>query len=55
MKEVEGVHDTALFIKKIVTFWKILNVKSLGEDVRRNDPLQAVISEPEDPRLKTIT
>ena len=55
MKEVEGVHDRALFIKKVVTFWKILNVKSLGEDVRRNDPLQAVISDPEDPRLKTIT
>ena len=55
MKEVEGVHDTALSIKKVVTFWKILNVKSLEEDVRRNDPLQAVISDPEDPRLKTIT
>ena len=54
MKEVEGVHDTALFIKKVVTFWKIVNVKFLGEDVRRNDPLKAVISDPEDPRLKTI-
>ena len=54
MKEVEAVHDTALFIRKVVTFWKILNVKSLG-GVRRNDRLQAVISDPEGPRLKTIT
>ena len=54
MKEVKGVHDTALFIKKVVKFWKIVNTKTLG-DVRRNDLLQAVISDPEDPHLKTIT
>ena len=46
--EVEG---TALFIEKIVTMWKILNVRSKNIDVRRMDPLVAVVEAPDDPRL----
>ena len=46
--EVEG---TALFIDKVVTMWKILNVRSKNKDVRRMDPLVAVVESPDDPRL----
>ena len=46
--DVEG---TALFIDKVVAMWKILNVRSKNKDVRRNDPLVAVIESPQDPRL----
>ena len=38
------------FIKKIVTWWKIVNVKGLGADIRYNDPL-GVIKNPQDTRL----
>ena len=30
MADVEDVQDNAVFIKKIVTWWKIINVKGLG-------------------------
>ena len=33
-------NDTALFINKVFTWWKILNVKSLQIDKLHNDPLQ---------------
>ena len=45
------VQDTAIFLKKVITWWKIVNVKALGADVRHNDPLQAAISDPHDKRL----
>ena len=51
MKNVQGVEDTALFIQKVVAFWKIINVKREGIDFRRNDPLKAVISDANDDRL----
>lgn len=54
MKAVEGVSDTAVFIMKVLTWWKILNVKSRFMDDRRNDPLQAAVSDPEDGRLDTV-
>ena len=41
-------NDTALFINKVLTWWKILNVKSLQIDKLRNDPLQAKIRSPND-------
>ena len=50
MKDEVGVDSTTLFIKKVIIFWKIVNVKSLGEDARLNDPLRATISDPNDPR-----
>ena len=49
--EVEG---TAVFLEKVVKMWKILNVRSKGKDVRRNDPLVAPIESPDDPRLKYL-
>ena len=42
---------TALFIEKVVSMWKILNVKSTGKDIRHNNPLEAVIKSPDDERL----
>ena len=44
----EGVEDTTVFISSVITFEKILHVKSLGEDIRLNDPLRAVIADPAD-------
>ena len=46
--------DTALFIKKVLTWWKILNVKSLFSGEHCSEPLMAPISDPYDPRLQTI-
>ena len=47
-------NDTALFINKVLTKWKILNVKSLQIDKLRNDPLQAEIRSPNDTQLDFI-
>ena len=47
-------NDTALFINKILTWWKILNVKSLQIDKLHNDALQAEIRSPNDTRLDFI-
>ena len=41
-------NDTALFINKVLIWWKILNVESLQIDKLRNDPLQAEIRSPND-------
>ena len=54
MKDEVGVDSTTLFIKKVIIFWKIINVKSLGADARLNDQLRATISDPNDPRLDTL-
>ena len=46
--------DTAIFINKVITWWKTLNVKGCGADVRHNDPLKAPICSPDDYRLNTL-
>ena len=51
MKDIEGVEDTSIFIKKVIEFWKIMNVKGLGADRRHNDPLEKVSEDPDDYRL----
>ena len=38
----------------IVNWWKILNVNSIGVDVRFNNKLQAVTKDPLDERLNMI-
>ena len=50
----DGKEDTALFLHKVISWWKIMNVKGRGVDVTKNDPMQAVISDPDDERLSTI-
>ncbi len=47
-------NDTARFINKVLTQWKILNVKSLQIDKLHNDPLQAEIRSPNDTQLDFI-
>ena len=54
MRNVEGREHTAAFIKIVVNWWKISNVKSIGVDVRFNNKLQAVVQDPLDERLNTI-
>lgn len=54
MVKREDVKDTAAFIKKVLTWWKIVNVKSQYMDTRHKDPLQAAVSDPSDERLDTI-
>ena len=54
MKNVDGQEHMAALIKIVVNWWKILNVKSVGVDVRFNNKLQAVAQDPLDERLNTI-
>ena len=54
MSNAEDVQNTAIFLKKVITWWKVINVKALGADTRHNEPLQAVIRDPEDARLYTL-
>ena len=54
MRNVDGREYTAAFIKIVVNWWKILNVKSIGVDVRFNNKLQAVVQDPLEERLNTI-
>ena len=54
MRNVDGREHTAGFIKIFVNLWKILNVKSVGVDVRLNNKLQAVVQDPLDKRLNVI-
>ena len=49
--DIAEVEDTAAFLKIVITWWKILNVKAYGADVRHNDPLRAVIENPDENRL----
>ena len=42
---------TVVFIRIVVKWWTILNVKNKGIDIRKRQTLQAVISDPEDSRL----
>ena len=40
MRNVDGREHTAAFIKIVVNWWKIVNVKSIGIHVRFNNKLQ---------------
>uniref|UniRef100_T2M5R2 TRAF-interacting protein n=1 Tax=Hydra vulgaris TaxID=6087 RepID=T2M5R2_HYDVU len=51
---ISNSKDTAIFINKVITWWKILNVKGRGADVRHNDPLEAPICSPDDCRRNTL-
>ena len=50
----ESTEDTVIFIRKVVKLWKILNVRSKGEDKRFNDPYRAAITDVNDERLNFI-
>ena len=54
MVNADGAADTAIFIHKVLSWWKIVNVKSKYMHVRHNDSLQAAISNSCDTRLSTL-
>ena len=45
------VKGTVVFLRKVFTWWTIINVKKKGIDSRNRQPLQAVMSDPNDHRL----
>lgn len=50
----EDVKGTVIFLRKVIKCWTIINVKNKGIDVRNRQPLQAVMSDPNDERLSYI-
>ena len=50
-KDIEGIDETANFIKKVMQFWKICIVKIKYQDVAANDPFKGVIEDASDPKL----
>ena len=54
MKDVKGREETAFFIKLVIKFWTIMNVKSEGADIRHNNPLEEVMRSPDDERLEFL-
>ena len=54
INDVEGVQDSALFMKKVITWWKILTVEALEADTRHNDPIWGVIRDSRGSTLQTI-
>ncbi|XP_066911172.1 uncharacterized protein [Clytia hemisphaerica] len=49
-----NVTGTVKFIDKVNTMWKILNVRTVGKDIRHNNPLEAVINSSQDSRLQQL-
>ena len=47
-QEQLNCEGTIIFISKIIKIWKIMNVKSMYEEIRFNDPTRAVIRSVED-------
>ena len=41
-------------LRKVIDWWRIINGKGEGADIRHNDPLEGTIKDPDDPRLHTI-
>nr|XP_047135436.1 uncharacterized protein LOC124812623 [Hydra vulgaris] len=54
LQHIKERQDTADFINIVVSWWKVLNVKGTGADVRFNDELQAVIRDRNDNRLENV-
>ena len=54
MRNIDGHEHMAAFIKIVINWWKMLNVMSIGVDVRFNNKLQAVVQDPLEERLNTI-
>ena len=46
--------ETAAFIRSVTDMWKILNVRSNYKHQRRRNPLEAVMTDVDDPRLKVL-
>ena len=48
MADQNDRQDTAIFIKKVITWWQIINVRGMGADVRHRNELEEVFTYPED-------
>ena len=48
------VTGTVTFIRKVLKWWTIIDVKNKGMNLRKRQPFQALISHPDDPRLQFI-
>ena len=53
-KNEPGCEETAQFINKVLTWWKIVNCHVTGANIRLNDDLRGEIRDPSDKRLQTI-
>lgn len=51
---VSASEGTIVLITKVIKMWKILNVRTIKKDIRHNDPLEAVVEAPDDPRLSYL-
>ena len=51
---IDDVDGTAIFMSKIIEFWKIVNCHGLYRDTRLRDPNRAAIHTPEDENLKKL-
>lgn len=51
---IKDANDTVLFLETVLQFWKIVNVHSPYEDVRRRDPNCGVIKEVNDDNLQKL-
>ena len=54
LRNVDVRENAPTFIKIVVNWWKILDVKSIGVDIRFNNKLQAVVQDPLDGKVNTI-
>ena len=54
MQHCIDVTGTVTLIRKVLKWWTINNVKNKGMDLRKRQPLKAVISHPDDPSLQFI-
>ena len=48
----EDKHDILIFLRKVIDWWKIINIKGEGADIRHNDPFEGTIKD--EPRLDAI-
>ena len=47
----EKVKGTTTFIEEVLKMWKILNVRNKDKAIRKNNPIEAEVRSPDDPRL----
>ena len=52
---LDDVNGTVSFMEKIISFFKIMNVQSMCDDVRTRDPSRSTISSLDDEKLKLLT
>ena len=54
VRDVEGLYDTAIFLRKANAWCEILNIKILGADFMHNYRMEGVLRDQDNFRLQTI-